>query len=214
MKILQQGHMDGFCLLYAVANAFKALTCPTQTASRFVEEQRNVWRKLVSVTPSLHNFASGKGSCFSTSTEQRFLELCAAAISNRSKESFSVHRITKIEEISESVTENSVVVLALGKEARTKRCTMGDHWICIVDTEDKEFLIACSYTDYLDNKNGNKKKEDDQKKTSGESPCYNRPFNNRITKKELSKKAIGRSLYKFRYEANIRVSGDRESCKP
>lgn len=35
-KILQQGHFDGFCLLYAVANAFKTLKYPTKTANRFV----------------------------------------------------------------------------------------------------------------------------------------------------------------------------------
>lgn len=198
-NILQQGHMDGFCLLYAVANAFKALKYPALTANGFVEKQRHVWQKLISVTPSLHNFASGEGSRFGASTDQtdvilheRFLELCAAVVSERKRETFRVRRITA-EEISRNVTENSVVLLALRPKVRTNRCTIGDHWICVVDMDEEDFLFACSYTDYLD----------ERRDTSKEniSLSHKRPFNNRIAKNSLNKKTIfEKSLYCFAME--------------
>ena len=195
-KILQQGHLDGFCLLYTVANAFKALKYPTKTANWFVENQKHVWEKLVMVTPSLHNFASGKGSCFGASTDltdivlhERFLELCAAVISERKKESFSVRRIA-FEDISGAVTKNSVVLLCLRPEVRTKICSIGDHWLCVVDTDDNDFLLACSYSEYLDEQRG----------TSGEevSHSFKRSFNNAIAKKALNKKEVfENSVYCF-----------------
>lgn len=198
-KILQQGHLDGFCLLYAVANAFKALKYPTNTANWFVENQKRVWEKLVMVTPSLHNFASGTGSDFGTSTDQadvilheRFLEMCAAVISEKKPESLRVHRIA-VEDISGAVTANSVVLLCLRPGGvSTKRCLIGDHWVCVVGANDNDFLLACSYSEYLSNI-----KMDE---FSGEevSPSFNRPFNNAIAKKELNKKNVfENSVYRF-----------------
>lgn len=197
-KILQQGHLDGFCLLYAVANAFKALKYPAKTANWFVENQKHVWEKLVMVTPSLHNFASGKGSCFGASTDktdvilhERFLELCAAVVSEGKKESFSVRRIT-FEDIYEAVTKNSVVLLCLRPEVRTKRCSIGDHWVCVVDTEDIDLLLACSYSEYLPKLN----KKEFLSEEIGHG--FKRPFNNAIAKKMINKKIVfENSVYRF-----------------
>lgn len=197
-KILQQGHLDGFCLQYAVANAFKALKYPTKTANWFVENQKHVWEKLVMVTPSLHNFASGTGSYFGSSTDQtdiilheRFLELCAAVVSEGKKESFSARRIS-IEEISGAVTKSSVVILCLRPNVNTKRCSIGDHWVCVVDTDDIDFLIACSYSEYLPKLNSGISSSEEV------SNGYKKPFNNAIAKKELNKKIVfENSVYRF-----------------
>jgi hypothetical protein len=195
-KILQQGHFDGFCLLYAVANAFKTLKYPTKTANRFVENQNYIWTKLIMVTPSLHNFASGEGSSFGASTNQtdiilheRFLELCAAVVSERKKENFIVRRIA-LKDILGGVAKKSVVLLCFRSKVRTQRCSIGDHWVCVVDVDDKNLLLACSYTDYLD----------EQRKSSGEkvSNHLKRPFNNLIAQNEINKETVfENSLYCF-----------------
>ena len=198
MKILQQGHLDGFCLLYAVANAFKTLKYSTKTANWFVDKQRHVWEKLVMVTPSLHNFASGKGSSFGASTDQtdiflheRFLELCAATISDKKKDNYSVHRIS-IEDISAAITKHSVVILCMRPEVSTKRCLIGDHWVCVVDADDKDFQLACSYSEYLPKLNKEEFLGDEV------SFSFKRPFNNAISKKQLNKKIVfENSVYRF-----------------
>jgi hypothetical protein len=83
-----------------------------------------------------------------------------------------------------------VVLLALRPGVHTERCKIGDHWVCVVDMDDENFLLACSYTDHLD----------EQKETSGEriSMSHKRPFNNGIAKKALNKKTVfEKSIYSF-----------------
>jgi hypothetical protein len=150
------------------------------------------------VTPSLHNFASGTGSYFGSSTDQtdiilheRFLELCAAVISEKKKESFSVRKIS-IEEISGAVTKTSVVILCLRPNVSTKRCTIGDHWVCVVDTDDIDFLLACSYSEHLPKLN--EKEFLFEESNHG----FKRPFNNAIAKKKLNNKLVfENSVYRF-----------------
>jgi len=202
-KILQQGHLDGFCLQYTVVNAFKALKYPTKTANWFVENQKHVWEKLVMVTPSLHNFASGKGSYFGCSTDktdvilhERFLDLCAAAVSDKKKEHYSIRRIV-IEDVSEAITKDSVVILCLRQEVSTKRCSIGDHWVCVVDTDDKDFQLACSYSEYLPKLNREEFLGDDV------SHGFKRPFNNAIAMKDVNKnKVFENSVYRFEMMGN------------
>jgi len=70
-KILSQGHFDGLCLIYSVFNSYRSLISPEQTALDFVEQRNTLWRKVISITPSLHNFVrSDVGSDFGLDEDQ------------------------------------------------------------------------------------------------------------------------------------------------
>jgi len=193
-KILQQGHLDGFCLLYAFVNAFKALKYPNRTASWFVNNQSHVWQKLISVSPSLQNFASGEGSRFGASTDstdvilkERFFDLCAAVVGDRKKEKFTARRIPA-SDLATAIGKNSVALMCLGQEVQTEKCHINDHWVCVVDVDENKYFLACSYTDYL---------SDNFDKPSV-SPGYKRPFNNIIAKQSVNKRTVVEdSVYRF-----------------
>ncbi len=200
-KILQQGHLDGFCLLYALANAFKVLKYPDRTASWFVYNQGHVWKKLVSVTPSLHNFASGEGSCFGVSTDrtdvtvkESFLELCAAVIGERKMETFTAHRVPAIE-LPAAIGKHSVALMCFGQGVKTERCTIGDHWVSVVDVDEDKYFLACSYADHLSEKV--------TESGVAVSPVHKRPFNNTIARRSVNKTTIvENSVYCFSMISN------------
>ncbi|MCE8015503.1 hypothetical protein HOP62_05355 [Halomonas sp. MCCC 1A17488] len=196
-SILKQGHLDGLCLVYAVANAFKALKYPRRSASWFVDHQSHVWRKLVSVTPSLHNFVSGEGSAFELSTDsadvlvkERLLELYAAVIGERKREEYEARRVP-LEELSSAIGESSAGLVCLRTSVETGSCTIGEHWVCVVDADQEQYYLACSYTDHLV-KGG-------EPEHTRLSPLLNRPFNNTLPKRSVNKTSVyENSVYHFR----------------
>lgn len=187
-KILQQGHMDGFCLLYAMLNGFKALTSPELSANDFSEKYPHVWSQLISVTPSLINFASGKGSNISELKkadnlfEMHLLQFYAVIFSHNCDYEFGVERISR-KDLGESISENSVAIIALRSNCVTSKGDFSDHWVCLVDFDGTDFLVACSSSDFEANVKGSAK---DYYRGG-----FKRPFNNKIAPDNLK----GRALY-------------------
>ena len=153
-RILAQGHFDGFCLIYALFNGYKALKSPEVKAADFALKNSKAWKNVISSTPSLHNFVLGKGSDFGelkgstdAKLKQRFVGTCMEALTDRVSYTPSVSKV----EISDLATidfSKSVVIICVTEKAKSENGKMGDHWVCIVGRNDVErkYLVACSFT--------------------------------------------------------------------
>jgi hypothetical protein len=153
-RVLAQGHFDGFCLIYALFNGYKALKSPEVKASDFASKNSHSWKRVIGSTPSLHNFVLGEGSDFGelkgstdAKLKQRFIGTCMEALTDGVRYQSLVSKV----EISDLATvdfSESVVIICVTDKAKSENGKMGDHWVCIVgrDEEDGKYLVACSFT--------------------------------------------------------------------
>jgi hypothetical protein len=185
-KILTQGHFDGFCLLYAVMNSYKALVSPRQIATTFSVNNFHKWAKIISITPSLQNFASGEGSDFGVSRNStdielkaRFIQDCFTVLTEGMKAKIHTRRET-IENLINVDFQDSIIILCVNEKAKFEHGSVGDHWVSLVgrDDDEEKFLVCCSFTPHehyqaerLDGKTG-------------------RMFNNTISLHEIKKSKI------------------------
>ncbi|MGF6284488.1 hypothetical protein [Pseudomonas silensiensis] len=153
-KIITQGHFDGFCLIYSIFNAYKSLRKPDVKANDFVWGHSKQWAKVISVTPSLQNFASGKGSDFGVSknvTDEKlkrsFLKTCLDVITEDTRVDAMVASID-IKSLNTVDFSHSVVVLCVKETSVFELGGMGDHWVVIVGRDESQgrYLVACSNT--------------------------------------------------------------------
>ena len=154
LKILTQGHFDGFCLLYSIMNSYKALINPNQNAAKFASDNFRKWQKIISITPSLHNFASGEGSDFGVTKnstdiclKERFINDCFYVLTEGMKSKISSSRLTH-EKIHEIDFSKSTIIICVNENAQLEHGSVGDHWISIVgiDEENCKFLVCCSFS--------------------------------------------------------------------
>lgn len=157
LRILAQGHFDGLCLIYSLFNAYKALRSPSEKASDFAYRSSNFWRRVISNTPSLHNFVLGEGSDFGklrnatdAKVKQEFIATCFEVMTDGSAVS-SVVTPSNIESLETMNFTDSVAILCVKEKAEFEEGGMGDHWVAIVGREDDTavYLVACSYTSLI-----------------------------------------------------------------
>jgi len=153
-RILSQGHFDGFCLLYAILNSYKAFIKPDQTACVFVQKNMHKWRKIIFNTPSLHQFASGEGSDFGVATnkldievKKAFIETCFKLLTERTKNKIFVAPL-RLEDIQKVNFTKGIIILCLKEKAKLEHGSIGDHWVVLTENDSKseKLNIACSYT--------------------------------------------------------------------
>lgn len=165
--VLQQGQLDGFCLLYAVLNAFSAVY---SKQIEFVQMQE-LWARLISITPSLQNFASF-GSSFSElpnnkidivikqSLVTQYAEILSDWLQSHDKASVSRVSIEPVcantpnwyrSMVSEPFPENLAYIACLKRRQKVPTLLYGqtnEHWIAIVGNKGEDLAIACSYTSH------------------------------------------------------------------
>lgn len=163
-KILTQGHFDGFCLLYAICNAYKTLMKPNQTACEFAQNNAKKWCKIISNTPSLHQFASGEGSDFGVATDKldvevkgMFIQTCFKLLTENTKNVITVEPL-EFDNILSVDLSKSTIILCLNEKAAFEHGSVGDHWVAIIgnESESKKLNVACSYSQLENGFNENK----------------------------------------------------------
>ena len=174
MKIYQQGDLDNTCLLYSIANAYRALT------GRRVDDGRTYgWSNIIKITPSISQFLTDGSEFFENKdkAEQMIHESIvrnAFEVLSTATYQFDFLKISnnKINTIDFS---NSVVIFCITERAKCKFHRELDHWMVIIDRDETNFLLACSYTRFY---------------RGGDYEEYmiqnsNRVYNNQISAEEL-----------------------------
>lgn len=188
-KILTQGHFDGFCLHYAIFNCFKAFVAPSTKADTFALDHLGRWSRLIAITPSLQNFASGEGSSFGALTNRleeamknNFVHCCFEVLAEKSKHEFSV-RSLPIEKLQSVSFENQAVLLCIKEAAQLENGSVGDHWVSIVgkNASASSYEVACSVT-------GHNHMANERQCLSSERYC-----NNSIRYKQITKSKVWES---------------------
>lgn len=160
-KILAQGDRDGACFLYSIANSYWALTHKQLT--------RKKWEKSVHAIPfKIGDFLSKRGTERLDENPEYFEGLCRDFLNQIQIDKFKISGKSDISEKSlrRLITSDQVVIVAIQN---------GDHWVTIVDVEERSFDIACSATAlYL----GPKYRENKSKK-------FGRTYNNKLSFQKL-----------------------------
>ncbi|ACT48181.1 hypothetical protein [Methylotenera mobilis] len=196
VRILQQGHFDGFCLLYAIMNSFKSITESNASAEYFSYKYSTEWKNIISITPSIHEFANGNGSNFvnvNIKTElpllDTFINTSFSILTKKNeKQKISAVRISR-SEISSLDFKSSAVIFCTKEKAKTEHTEGLDHWLCIVGKKNNKYLLACSYTSHCINPCQYNEKLD--RKTS-------RIYNNTINEEELNQ-IYKNAIYKIEF---------------
>lgn len=216
--ILQQGQLDGFCLLYAVLNGFSAIYPGIITSDQPSNHQKTLWRRLIGVTPSLQNFASFGSSitdipktadvdaCIKESLMNQYAEVLSHWLRDERHNKTRYSRV-EIELVSKSepsdirtwynsmlsspFPENCAYIACL-KECKSRVLEYGptnEHWIAIVGNTGKKLGVACSYTAHH--------RGDDYKECILETGQQKRAYNNLITKRLTSTSVFSDSRYRI-----------------
>ena len=183
MQIYQQGDLDSTCVLYSIANAYRALTSRKLTP--------NMWQNIINVTPSISQFLT-YGSTFFGGTsdnykkeaekmiQQSIVENAFAVLSTKNY-SFRISKISTDKIISNDFS-NSVVIFSVTDKAKCEYHHELDHSMVIigVDNDKSNFLLACSYTRFFRGRCYEEHKIENSK----------RVYNNRISTSQLSSRNI------------------------
>lgn len=211
-SIIQQGELDGFCLLYAILNAFKAIY-----PGKFeLDQQKKVWSSLIGVTPSLQNFASFGSTiadipnndtdvAVKALLKNQYSEILTNWLKDKrhNKTGYSSIRIEPVTMdtgqwyramLREPFADDAAYILCFREaESRSKGILKygptNEHWVAIVGATDEALAVACSYTShYL----GSSYIE------SGVSVgSRTRAFNNEIVQKLTDHRVFTHSRYKI-----------------
>lgn len=210
--ILQQGTLDGFCLLYAILNAFKAIY-----PGKFeLDQQKKVWSSLIGVTPSLQNFASSGSTIAAIPNDKTDIRIKALLISQYSeiltnwlkdkRHNKTQHTRIKIEPVTmdtgqwyramlrEPFPNDAAYILCLQEAASNsegifKHGPTNEHWVAIVGVTDDTLAVACSYTSHYLGKSYKESEVNIGSKT--------RVFNNQIVQKLTQSRVFTDSRYKI-----------------
>jgi hypothetical protein len=210
--ILQQGELDGFCLLYSILNAFKAIY-----PGKFeLDQQKKVWSRLIGITPSLQNFASS-GSLIAAIPNNEMDVRIKSLLMNQYSEILtnwlkdkrhnkSPYTVIKIEPvtmdtgqwyramITEPFPDDSAYILCLREADNKGEKTLEhgpttEHWVAIVGPVGFNLAVACSYTSHT------------LGKIYSEDEVYigskTRAYNNQIVQKLTNSKVFAGSRYKI-----------------
>ena len=196
MQIYQQGDLDSTCVLYSIANAYRALTNRTLT--------RNMWQNIINVTPSISQFLT-YGSTFFDGTSDNYKKEAekmiqksivenAFAVLSTKKYSFRISKISTDKIISNDFS-NSVVIFSVTDRAKCEYHDELDHSMVIigVDNDKSNFLLACSYTRFYRGRYYEEHKIENSK----------RVYNNKISTSQLSKRNNIYSNYIYRISVDI-----------
>jgi hypothetical protein len=185
-KILTQGHLDGFCLLYSIMNSYKTLTNQNELATKFAFKLKNKkkWRDLISITPSLHNFASGEGSVFGLKDKAEiefknsFISSCFHTLSDTKLKLVPIP--IRFNEVLETDFTDSCVIICLKSGTKLEQSESGDHWVSIVgfNVSENKILLTCSYTSH------------EKGLTENEDVQTNKIYNNAISLDEFKARNI------------------------
>lgn len=163
MKILGQGHLDGACFLYAIANAQKCLADRQNTA---VPAKR--WGEMISLLNAADFLDRGIGTQRTDDNAEFQEQLTLQCISKLDpKTTFAVKTIKEIGATSrfdQHLTNQSVMLLPTQ-----------EHWYCLVDSQDKVAYLACS----------SEWQEAGEKYQEAISPRLKRVYNKAIDLKDL-----------------------------
>jgi len=163
MKILGQGHLDGACFLYAIANAQK---CLADRQNMAVPAKR--WGKMISLLNAADFLDRGIGTQRTDDNADLQEQLALQCISSLDpKATFSVKTIKELDATSrfdQHLTSNAAILLPTQ-----------EHWYCLVDTEDKVAYLACS----------SEWQEAGEKYQEAVSPRLKRVYNKAIAFKDL-----------------------------
>lgn len=206
--ILQQGNLDGMCLLYSIMNAYKVLTQDKMTSHEFTVKAFGAWKKIVSSLPWPQNFLNGAGTNFRESLsasdnitmEEAIIRRTLTILNHGEAKKVVFSKIsvsTKIdlfdEIISSNVTGQSVLIFVVSKFNITsvgkKELIDISHWLCAVDSTDTETLLACSFAPVMG-------------AVEQESSRLKRPYNNKMYIADFNNANIElTSLYKLYLKA-------------
>lgn len=157
LRILSQGMLDSACLLYAIANAYKALTYPRHLTHTFISNSgfEAKWRTLISLH-DCQRYMNGDGSDIDgLSPEQQlqvvnsFLETAMMILSGTGPP-LTVQNIT-LEQFRLETYIKTVVLFCSKRSARTLCFSRSDHWLVAVGRTKNLLQLACSSSLYVCN---------------------------------------------------------------
>ena len=131
-RILAQGDRDGACFLYSVANAYQALTGNAIS--------RKQWTRAIdSIRFKSEDFLSGRGTERLDDSSGDFKELAEDFLSKLPLAKFDISstKVASQKALSSLITNDQVLIIAIED---------GDHWVCLVDSNNSVFHVACSAT--------------------------------------------------------------------
>jgi len=203
-RIFSQGSLDGACSLYAIMNAFKALTYPELETHEFIYHKpitdfgRKKWEYLVRTCPQTVEMLAGIGPGKYIATvdssrrehalEKTFNNLISMSFDLLSDTDYQFNAsIIELDKLTGIDFKTSVVILAIDKDIPTSAGnSIGNHFICIVGKDVENFYIICSatlaavdsteYTEYQDNNS-------------------KRYFNNKVKIEDINKENLGKAAY-------------------
>ncbi len=131
-RILGQGHLDGACFLYAIANAMLCLTRPESKSVR----PKN-WSEMIAFL-NAGDFLDGRIGTQKTDDNAELQALLAYQCISKLDPSSEYAVNTKLglnsrSDFDEIVTNDTVLLLPTQ-----------EHWYCLVDSKDKIAYLACS----------------------------------------------------------------------
>jgi len=174
-------------------NSYKTLTSQNELATKFAFKLKNKkkWRDLISITPSLHNFASGEGSVFGLKdkAEIEFKNLFISSCFNILSDARVKLESTPISfnEVLKTDFTYSCVIICFKSGAKLEQSESGDHWVSIVgfNLSENKILLTCSYTSH------------EKGLTENEDIETNKIYNNAITLDEFKARNIyANEIYK------------------
>ncbi len=184
-RIYSQGIFDGACFLYAIANAYTALTGRNVTTAS--------WSKAIQHVPYLSDFLSGAVGTDRYRNDpdllgfavERMLGVLARGVHCRVE-----HREdSTLEGIAACISKKSVALFCINHSTRQQ--PIFDHWVCGVGVapEPLAIKIACSWR-YVATPQECKERRDLR---------YGRYFNDRLTESDADK-VIPRTLFRLALE--------------
>jgi len=142
-QIYTQGDLDGACFLYAIANAYTALTHRTP--------ELEAWDKGIRAIPHAIDFLqSGVGTTQDYAKDRALIKqtvrtMLAAICGNGSTLRVDAcPQVSDLRSVAQLVGEHSVAFLWY--QGGTRHVTVGDHWVCAVAVDDRplKVYVACS----------------------------------------------------------------------
>ncbi len=162
-RILGQGHLDGACFLYAIANA---MLCLTRREIKSLPQKN--WSEMIAFL-NAGDFLDGRIGTKRTDDNADLQALlahqCISSLDPSSKYEVKTKRdLDSLSNFDEIVTNDTVLLLP----------TL-EHWYCLVDSKDTNAYLACS----------SKWHEPQAKYEEKESPRLHRVYNKKIALEKL-----------------------------
>jgi hypothetical protein len=136
-------------------NAHKTLTQDTYK----VADDKDKWKKLISIIPSPHFYLNGEGSSAMNQryTLKRETKLTLSTIHkafnslSRGRQKFIIEEIDKnkvVSDLKDNAYEDTVLIFCINKPTKSSLYDsrkIEDHWVCAVGKNSKNLFVQCSY---------------------------------------------------------------------